>query len=113
MRECTCIGTCRGKEGLASGYRCALDGAAPTGPGDGERHSDELLDEVTRDVQSAPDAGVAKDILRAFAMAVQPPSARDTFTGRVGPGGRWSGRLDCSCGQEAALSPSGDTETPP
>jgi hypothetical protein len=75
-----------------------------------ERPSDELLAEVTRDVQAAPDAAAAKEILRAFAMAVQPPSAR-TFTGIVGPGGRWSGRLDCSCGQEAALSPSGDTET--
>ena len=25
MRDCTCLGSCRGKDGLAPGYRCALE----------------------------------------------------------------------------------------
>lgn len=25
-KPCTCLGTCKGKEGLAPGWRCALDG---------------------------------------------------------------------------------------
>ena len=25
-RECTCLGTCKGKEGLGPGWRCALEG---------------------------------------------------------------------------------------
>jgi hypothetical protein len=29
MRDCTCLGFCKGKEGLAPGWRCALEG--PTG----------------------------------------------------------------------------------
>lgn len=25
MRDCTCLGTCRGKEGLGANWRCALE----------------------------------------------------------------------------------------
>ena len=27
MRDCTCLGACKGKEGLAPGWRCALETA--------------------------------------------------------------------------------------
>lgn len=44
MRDCTCLGTCRGAEGLASGWRCALepDAAMNTTTGGGHQRERDL-----------------------------------------------------------------------
>lgn len=60
MRDCTCLGTCKGKEGLAVGWRCAL---VPTM----ERH-EQLTIEQEREQAPEQQTEAPRDIDRAFAL---------------------------------------------
>jgi hypothetical protein len=104
MRDCTCLGTCRGAEGLSERYRCALEPRQAVPAWQGTPKQPQAV--VAHEALSPPPSGGAPDLRELLIEAREFINAHCEWEDMPIPPNHLQARIDAAL--SSSVSPKGE-----